>query len=427
MLQKPQNGSLETPSAGDAPMTQEAETMQLDRLKGITDADVAGKRVLVRADLNVPCNNGVVTDATRIERFLPTVRELTSKGAKVVIMTHFGRPKGERNPEMSLAPVAEKVREMLPGITVGFAEDCIGEAAAAAVNALGDGEVVMLENLRFHKGETDNDPAFVAELAKLGDIYVSDAFSTAHRAHASTEGLAHHMPAYAGPLMMAEVNALKAALEAPKRPVAAVVGGAKVSTKIQLLTNLVSKVDMVIVGGGMANTFLYAQGVKVGKSLCEPDFVSTVEDILGRAAESGCKIVLPTDVVVASEFKEGADNQVTDVNSVPDDGMILDAGPNSVADLVEKIATCKTLLWNGPMGAFEIAPFGEGTFALARAAAQATTEGQLTTIAGGGDTVAALNSAGVTQDFTYVSTAGGAFLEWLEGRALPGVVALTRG
>ncbi len=402
------------------------EEMVLDRLKGIDQADVTGKRVLVRADLNVPCQDGQVSDATRIERFLPTVRELVSRGARVVIITHFGRPKGEPNPDMSLAVVADKVRDMLPGINVGFAEDCIGPAAQSAVASLADGDVVVLENLRFHKGETENDPAFVAELAKLGDIYVSDAFSTSHRAHASTEGLAHHLPAFAGPLMMAEVNALKAALEAPKRPVAAVVGGAKVSTKITLLTNLVSKVDMIIVGGGMANTFLYAQGVNVGKSLCEPDFVDTVENILSRAIETGCKIVLPTDVVVAQEFKEGAEAQVLDVNQVPDDAMILDAGPQTVTGLVERLSTCKTLLWNGPLGAFEISPFGEGTFALARAAAQATTEGQLTTIAGGGDTVAALNGAGVTQDFTYVSTAGGAFLEWLEGRALPGVVALTR-
>ena len=294
------------------------------------------------------------------------------------------------------------------------------------VASLSNGDVCVLENLRFHKGETDNDPAFVAELVALGDLYVSDAFSTSHRAHASTEGIARHLPAFAGPLMMLEVNALKAALEAPKRPVAAVVGGAKVSTKIQLLTNLVNKVDMVIVGGGMANTFLFAQGVQVGKSLCEPDYIDTVENILGRAAESGCKIVLPTDVVVASEFAEGAANEVVDVNAVPEDKMILDAGPQSVAGLVEKLSGCKTLVWNGPLGAFEISPFGEGTFALARAAAQATIEGQLTTIAGGGDTVAALNAANVTNDFTYVSTAGGAFLEWLEGRALPGVVALTR-
>lgn len=400
--------------------------MNLANLKGIEAADVAGKRVLVRGDLNVPMQDGRISDATRIERFLPTVKELASRGAKVVVMSHFGRPKGERVAEMSLAPVADRIRDMLDGVNVSFADDCIGDTAEQAVAGLGDGEVVVLENLRFHKGETDNDPQFVAALAKLGDVFVSDAFSTAHRAHASTEGLAHHMPAFAGPLMMQEVNALKAALEAPKRPVAAVVGGAKVSTKIELLTNLVSRVDMIIVGGGMANTFLYAQGVKVGKSLCEPDFVDTVGSILDRAAETGCRIVLPKDAVVAAEFAEGAANEVVDVNDVPDDKMILDAGPESVAGLVERIGECSTLLWNGPLGAFEIAPFGEGTFALARAAAQATNEGQLTTIAGGGDTVAALNSAGVTDDFTYVSTAGGAFLEWLEGRALPGVVALTK-
>ncbi len=400
--------------------------MALDKLKTIDDADVVGKRVLVRADLNVPMQNGVISDATRIERFLPTVRELTKRGARVVIMTHFGRPGGQVDPSLSLAPVAEKVAELLPGTKVSFAPDCIGEKAEAVVASLSNGDVAVLENLRFHKGETDNDPAFVSELVALGDLYVSDAFSTSHRAHASTEGIARHLPSFAGPLMMLEVNALKAALEAPKRPVAAVVGGAKVSTKIQLLTNLVNKVDMVIVGGGMANTFLYAQGVQVGKSLCEPDYIDTVEEILGRAAESGCKIVLPTDVVVSAEFAEGAPSDVVDVHSVPEDKMILDAGPQSVAGLVEKLSSCKTLVWNGPLGAFEISPFGEGTFALARAAAQATIEGQLTTIAGGGDTVAALNSANVTDDFTYVSTAGGAFLEWLEGRALPGVVALTR-
>lgn len=400
--------------------------MALDNLKTIEDADVTGKRVLVRADLNVPMQNGAVSDATRIERFLPTVRELSKRGARVVIMTHFGRPGGQVDPSLSLAPVAAKVAELLPDLKVSFASDCIGAAAEEEIAKLSNGDVCVLENLRFHKGETDNDPAFISELVALGDLYVSDAFSTSHRAHASTEGVARHLPSFAGPLMMQEVNALKVALEAPKRPVAAVVGGAKVSTKIQLLTNLVNKVDMVIVGGGMANTFLYAQGVQVGKSLCEPDYIDTVENILGRAAESGCKIVLPTDVVVADDFAEGAANSIVDVNSVPEDKMILDAGPQSVAGLVEKLSGCKTLVWNGPLGAFEISPFGEGTFAIARAAAQATIEGQLTTIAGGGDTVAALNAAGVTGDFTYVSTAGGAFLEWLEGRALPGVVALTK-
>lgn len=401
--------------------------MVLDRLQKIEDVDVAGKRVLVRADLNVPCRNGEVSDATRIERFLPTVRGLISRGARVILMSHFGRPDGAPDPALSLAPIAEYVCSLMKDVNLTFVSDCIGPVAEMAVQGLQDGEVLILENVRFHKGEAANDPAFAARLAALGDLYVSDSFSTAHRAHASTEGVAHILPSYAGPLMMEEVEALKIALEAPKRPVVAVVGGAKVSTKIQLLTNLVSKVDIVIVGGGMANTFLYAQGINVGKSLCEPDFVNLVEDILGRAVETGCKIILPSDVVVASEFKEGADSTVCDVNSVPEDNMILDVGPQSLAGLVEKISTCKTLLWNGPLGAFEISPFGEGTFALARAAAQATTEGQLTTIAGGGDTVAALNAAGVTQDFTYVSTAGGAFLEWLEGRTLPGVAALTRG
>ncbi len=400
--------------------------MILENLKTIETVDVAGKRVLVRGDLNVPCRDGQVTDATRIERFLPTVEALAERGARVVILSHFGRPNGEVNLDMSLAPVAEKVRSMLPGRSVAFATECTGSVAQMAVNALQDGDVLMLENVRFHAGETDNDPAFAAALADLGDLYVNDAFSTAHRAHASTEGIAHILPSYAGPLMMAEVQALRTALDAPRRPVAAVVGGAKISTKIELLTHLVSRLDMVIVGGGMANTFLYAQGVNVGKPLCEPDFVGTVSKILARAAETGCKIILPLDVVVAKEFKEGAESSVVDVNDVPDDGMILDAGPQSVSDLVERLSSLKTLLWNGPLGAFEIAPFGEGTFALARAAAQATVEGQLTTIAGGGDTVAALNAAGVTPDFTYVSTAGGAFLEWLEGRDLPGVAALTR-
>lgn len=400
--------------------------MVLERLKSIDDADVAGKRVLVRGDLNVPMQDGVVTDATRIERFLPTIKSLTERGARVVILSHFGRPKGEVVPDLSLAPVAEKMKSLLPGVKMGFASDCIGPVARQAVDGLADGDVVMLENVRFHPGETENDPAFIREIASLGDVYVNEGFSTAHRAHSSTEGVAHLMPSFAGYLMMAEVTALQSALESPKRPVAAVVGGAKVSTKIELLTNLATRLDMVIVGGGMANTFLFAQGINVGKSLCEPDFAGTVGQVLARAAETGCKIVLPQDVVVAKEFAEGAASEVVDVHAVPEDAMILDAGPQSVADLVARLSGLKTLLWNGPLGAFEIAPFGEGTFALARAAAQASIEGQLTTIAGGGDTVAALNAAGVAEDFTYVSTAGGAFLEWLEGRQLPGVAALTR-
>ena len=401
------------------------EQMELEKLRPIETADMAGKRVLVRADLNVPMRAGEISDATRIERFLPTVKQLADQGAKVIVISHFGRPGGEKNMEMSLRPVARKMTQLL-GKSVDFIEDCIGDVAASGIKQLGNGDVALLENLRFYKGETENDPAFVAALAKLGDVFVSDAFSTSHRAHASTVGLAGHLESFAGPLMMIEVNALKAALEMPQRPVAAVVGGAKVSTKIELLTNLVSKVDMVVVGGGMANTFLFAQGLDVGKSLCEPDFVGTVKKILARAAETGCQIILPIDVVVADEFKQGTAYQVSNIDGVSGDGMILDVGPKSIEDVIERLKTCKTLVWNGPMGAFEIDPFGKGTFAIAVAAAELTQQGDLVTIAGGGDTVAALNSAGVSGDFSYISTAGGAFLEWLEGRALPGIVALTR-
>lgn len=396
----------------------------IDRLKTLDNVDVTGKRVLLRADLNVPAADGRVTDATRIERILPTLRDLTSRGAKVVVISHFGRPKGERKPELSLKPVADKLAELLEGIPVRFVEDCIGETARQAVNALANGEVAVLENLRFYVGEEANDPDFAKSLAALGDLYVNDAFSTAHRAHASTAAIADYLPAYAGPLMMAELNALKMALEQPRRPVAAIVGGAKVSTKIPILTNLTTRVNMLVIGGGMANTFLHAQGVNVGKSLCEPDYADTVGKIMSRAAESGCRIVLPVDVVVASEFKEGAHSEVRNVNDVPADGMILDIGPCSVEDLKSRLAECRTVLWNGPLGAFEIAPFGEGTFAVAREAARLTRENGLVTVAGGGDTVAALNAASVAGDFTYVSTAGGAFLEWLEGRELPGVAAL---
>ena len=299
-------------------------------------------------------------------------------------------------------------------------------AAAATVGSLKNGDIAVLENLRFHKGEEKNDPAFAAELAKLGDIFVGDAFSCAHRAHASTEGLTHHLPSYAGPLLMEEIDALRTALEKPKRPTAAVVGGAKVSTKIPVLTNLVAKVDALIIGGGMANTFLQAMGTMVGKSLAETEFHGVARDIVAEAKQKGCEIILPVDAVVAREFKEGAPSEVVDIAKVPADMMILDVGPQSVARVVKVLDGSKTLLWNGPMGAFEIAPFGEGTFALARAAAALTKAGKLTSVAGGGDTVAALNAAGVTDDFTYVSTAGGAFLEWLEGRELPGIAALAR-
>ena len=399
--------------------------MNLDKLKTTDGIDVKGKRVIVRADLNVPVRDGKVTDATRLERLLPGLNALADRGAKVIVISHFGRPKNGPEAEFSLRPIAETLQRLL-GRTVAFSGDCIGAEAAGAVAKLSDGGVAVLENLRFHKGEEKNDPAFAGELAKLGDIFVGDAFSCAHRAHASTEGLTHFLPSYAGPLLMEEINALRTALENPKRPTAAVVGGAKVSTKIPVLTNLVAKVDHLIIGGGMANTFLQAMGIAVGKSLAEPDFHSTARDIMTEAKQKGCEIVLPVDAVVATEFKEGAAHKVVTVSNVPADAMILDVGPQSVARTSALLEHTRTLLWNGPLGAFEIAPFGDGTFALARAAAALTKAGKLVSVAGGGDTVAALNSAGVTDDFTYVSTAGGAFLEWLEGRELPGVAALTR-
>jgi len=399
--------------------------MNLDRLKTTQDIDVAGKRVLVRADLNVPVKDGKVTDATRIERLIPGLADLAARGAKVVVLSHFGRPKGGPDKENSLAPVADILGGLI-GRKVALAPDCIGPAAETAVAALAPGDIAVLENTRFHKGEEANDPAFTSALAKLGDIYVNDAFSAAHRAHASTAGLADVLPAYAGPLLMEEINALRTALDNPQRPTAAVVGGAKVSTKIPVLNNLLPKVDKLIIGGGMANTFLQAQGVNVGKSLAEPDFGNTAREILAAAKSKGCEIVLPVDGVVAREFKTGAASSVTPVEDTPADAMILDVGPKSLARLIEVVRGCRTLLWNGPLGAFEISPFGEGTFALAREVAKLTKAGTLASIAGGGDTVAALNAAGVTDQFTYVSTAGGAFLEWLEGRELPGIMALTK-
>ncbi|MEW5964681.1 MAG: phosphoglycerate kinase [Pseudomonadota bacterium] len=397
--------------------------MAIGKLRTIDGVDVKGKRVLVRADLNVPVKNGKVTDATRIERLAPCIEDLAGKGAKVVLMSHFGRPKGGPDPEFTLKPVADKLAAVL-GRAVRFVPDCVGAEAEAAVAAMAAGEVAVLENLRFHKGEEKNDPDFARTLARMGDVFVGEAFSSAHRAHASVEGITHILPSYAGPTMQAEINALTAALEVPKRPTAAVVGGAKVSTKIPILTNLVAKVDKLIIGGGMANTFLLAQGVAIGKSLAEPDLAATAREIMAKATAAGCEILLPVDGIVAGEFKEGAASRAVDIAAVPADQMILDVGPKSVAHLVGVLGSCRTLLWNGPMGAFEIAPFGTGTFALAREAARLTKAGQLVSVAGGGDTVAALNAAGVTDDFTYVSTAGGAFLEWLEGRELPGVVAL---
>jgi phosphoglycerate kinase len=399
--------------------------MNLDKLKTIASADVAGKRVLVRCDLNVPIADGKVTDATRLERVVPGLRALAARGAKVIVMSHFGRPKNGPDASLSLKPIAAAMSKAL-GSPVAFADDCVGPQAQAAVAALANGHVLVLENLRFHSGEEKNDPAFTKQLASLGDIFVGDAFSCAHRAHASTEGLTHLLPSYAGPLMMEEISALRAALDKPQRPTAAVVGGAKVSTKIPVLENLMAKVDKLIIGGGMANTFLQAQGIAVGKSLAEPDFHKTAREIMAAAHSKGCEIVLPVDAVIAREFKAGAASQVVDIKACPADAMILDVGPASVAHLISVLAGCKTLLWNGPLGAFEIAPFGVGTFALAKAAADMTKTGKLVSVAGGGDTVAALNAAAVTEQFTYVSTAGGAFLEWLEGRELPGVAALAR-
>ncbi len=408
-----------------APQRRGQDIMQLDKLKTTAGLDVAGRRVLVRADLNVPVAEGRVTDATRLTRLVPGILDLADRGAKVIVLSHFGRPKGARVPEMSLKPVAEALGKAL-GRPVAFADDCIGDTAAKAVTGLANGGILVLENLRFHKGEEKNDPDLAAALAKLGDVFVGDAFSCAHRAHASTDAITHLLPSYAGPLLMEEINALRTALEHPKRPTAAVVGGAKVSTKIPVLTNLMAKVDYLIIGGGMANTFLLANGHAIGKSLAEPDLVSTAREIMDAATAKGCTIVLPVDGVVAAEFKAGAANSVVDVTAIPADQMMLDVGPKSIAHLSKVIEGCGTLLWNGPLGAFEIAPFGEGTFALAKQAAAMTKAGKLVSVAGGGDTVAALNAAGVTEDFTYVSTAGGAFLEWLEGRELPGVAALAR-
>ena len=385
--------------------------------------DVKGKRVLVRVDLNVPVKDGAVTDATRIERVAPTITELADKGAKVILLAHFGRPKGAPDPEQSLEPIAKATATILSR-DVAFAGDCIGDVAAKAVIALADGGILLLENTRFHKGEEKNEPEFATALAANGDIYVNDAFSAAHRAHASTEGIARLLPAYAGRTMEEELSALEKGLGKPVRPVVAIVGGAKVSTKIDLLMNLVTKVDALVIGGGMANTFLAARGTDVGKSLCEHDLAATAKQIMIEAATAGCAIVLPVDGVVAKEFKAGAANEVVEISAVPADGMILDVGPKTIAVVGQWIDRAATLVWNGPLGAFEIAPFDTATVAAARHAAQRTKDGKLVSVPGGGDTVAALAAAGVDDKFTYVSTAGGAFLEWMEGKALPGVEAL---
>jgi phosphoglycerate kinase len=388
----------------------------------LDNADLNNKRVLVRVDLNVPTENGRVTDATRIERAVPTIEEIAGKGGKVILLSHFGRPKG-RDPKESLRPVAAEVARVLKR-PVTFADDCIGEAAEKAVAAMKPGDVLCLENTRFHKGEEKNDPEFVAALAKLGDIWVNDAFSAAHRAHASTEGLGHKLPAYAGRAMQAELEALEKALDNPQRPVAAIVGGAKVSTKLDLLGNLIDKVDVLIIGGGMANTFLAALGKPIGKSLAERELVGTAREIMDRARQKNRRIVLPVDAVVAQKFEANAPSRIVDVDHVGPDDMMLDVGPKSVAQVISLLAGIKTLVWNGPFGAFELKPFDAGTMAVADAVAKATRAGKLVSIAGGGDTVAALNTAGIADALTYVSTAGGAFLEWMEGKALPGVEVL---
>ena len=385
--------------------------------------DITGKRVLVRVDLNVPVKDGKVTDTTRIERVAPTILELSGKGAKVILLAHFGRPKDGPSPDLSLSHIVPSVEEVLDHAVL-FASDCIGAPAADAIAKMNNGDILLLENTRFHKAEEKNDAAFTEALAANGDIYVNDAFSAAHRAHSSTEGLANHLPAYAGRTMQAELEALEKGLGNPARPVVAIVGGAKVSTKIDLLMNLVKKVDALVIGGGMANTFLAARGTNVGKSLCEHDLADTAKQIMIEAATSGCALVLPVDGVVAREFKAGAASEIVDIDAVPEDAMILDLGPKTIDAVARAIDRAATLVWNGPLGAFEIAPFDRATVAAAKHAAKRTKEGGLISVAGGGDTVAALNHAGVADDFTYVSTAGGAFLEWMEGKPLPGVEVL---
>lgn len=393
--------------------------------QSITELDVENKTILLRADLNVPKQHNTISDMTRIERLRPTIQYLRNKGAKILILSHFGRPEGEQNPEMSLAfltPVLEKCW----GGPVKFSPECIGEIPQGITTSAKPGDIVLLENLRFHKGEKSNDPEFAKSLAALGDIYVNDAFSTSHRAHASTSGIAKHLPCAAGLLMMEELNALTQALGAPKSPVLAVTGGSKISTKLGVLKNLTEKVDFLVLGGGMANTFLYAQGVSMGRSLCEKDMADTARDIMYTAARVGCEIILPKDVVTVSELKENAQYSTVDINNIADDNMAIDIGPKTIAYISEKIKESQTIVWNGPMGVFEIKPFDNGTNEIAKIVGLQTTNNNCTSIAGGGDTIAALENAGVTSEFSYISTAGGAFLEWLEGKKLPGIVALNK-
>jgi phosphoglycerate kinase len=393
------------------------------KFRTLDGLDVKGRRVMVRADLNVPMADGKVTDTLRLRRQAPTIRELADKGAKVIVLSHFDRPKGKVVPSMSLKPVAEPLAKEV-GLPVAFAEDCVGAKAQAAVKKLKDGDILLLENTRFHPGEEKDDPEFSKELAALGDIFVNDAFSAAHRAHASTAGIADLLPSYAGRAMEEELRHLEKALTNPERPLMAVVGGAKVSSKIALLENMVAQVETLVIGGAMANTFLAAQGLHVGRSLYEPEYLETARKVIRMATESGCALLLPTDVVVAKEFKQGAPHRTVATNKIASDEMALDVGPKTITAFKNRLANIRTLVWNGPFGAFETPPFQAGTVAAARAVAEATKAGKLLSVAGGGDTVAALSAAGVENDFTYVSTAGGAFLEWLEGKELPGVQAL---
>lgn len=395
----------------------------MPNFKTLDDLNVKGKRVLVRADLNVPMKDGKITDASRIERQAPTIRELSDKGARVIVLSHFDRPKGKVVPEMSLKPIAPALAKEL-GKPVAFASDCVGAVAKDAVAKLKDGDIVLLENTRFHKGEEANDPEFTKQVASLGDIFVNDAFSAAHRAHATTTGLAYLLPSAAGRSMQAELEHLDKALGNPSRPVMAVVGGAKVSTKLDLLQNLIGKVDYLVIGGAMANTFFVAEGRQVGKSLAERDMVDTALAIVHKATETGCVLILPTDVVAAKEFKAHAEHRTVEIGHVHADEMILDVGPKSIEEFKNRLKVTRTVVWNGPFGAFETVPFDKATVAAAKAVAEETKAGTLISVAGGGDTVAALNHAGVSADFTYISTAGGAFLEWLEGKTLPGVEAL---
>ena len=393
--------------------------------KTLDHIECRGRRVIVRGDLNVPVRDGRVTDTTRLNRLAPTLKELSRKGARIAVVSHFDRPKGQIVADMSLRPIADALSVALGGLPVDFVDDCVGDTARAAIDSLSDGGLVLLENLRFHVGEEANDPIFAKALAANGDLYVNDGFSVSHRAHASTAGITRHLPAFAGRGMQAELEALTAALETPRKPVAALVGGAKVSSKLTVLGHLLDKVDSLIIGGGMANTFLFALGTDVGASLCEADLANTALEIMARADEVGCRIVLPSDVVIASALEAGVATETVPIAAVPPDRMILDVGLDSVAALNVHLADCGTLLWNGPLGAFEVPPFNVGTNSVARRAAELTAVGTLVSVAGGGDTVAALAGADAIDGFTYVSTAGGAFLEWLEGRELPGVAALT--